>query len=90
VVALGLIALMMMGFSLIGDIRIVALITTFFIYATFILVNLSVIILRKTKTSLSRPFRIPVNIAGIPVPSMLAILLTLILLGFSIYGLEKI
>jgi APA family basic amino acid/polyamine antiporter len=90
VVALGLIALMMMGFSLIGDIRIVALITTFFIYATFILVNLSVIILRKTKTSLSQPFRIPVNIAGIPVPSMLAILLTLILLGFSIYGLDKI
>jgi APA family basic amino acid/polyamine antiporter len=87
VAALVLILIVMCCFALIGRIEVVALIANLFIFITFILVNLSVIILRRKDKDIKRPFRIPLNISGIPVISLLGILMTLILLAFNIYGL---
>jgi APA family basic amino acid/polyamine antiporter len=55
------------GFSFMGNIVVVANITVFAVMITFAMTNLSVIILRYTKPSLERPFRIPLNIRRLPV-----------------------
>jgi basic amino acid/polyamine antiporter, APA family len=73
--------------SLIGSIKTVALITNFFIFASFIFVNASVIRLRKKEKDRERPFRIPGSINNIPVLSIMAIMFTLMLMGYAVYGL---
>jgi APA family basic amino acid/polyamine antiporter len=87
IAALVLILIVMCCFALIGKIEVIALIANLFIFTTFILVNLAVILLRQRDKDLNRPFRIPGNINNIPVPSVIGIGMTLILLGFNIYGL---
>ena len=86
---LTLIAIAMALLSLIGDIKVVALIANFFIHITFILVNVCVIILRIRDKEMKRPFRIPGSINNIPVISVLGILLTLVMVVYSIYGLMQ-
>ncbi len=87
--ALVLILLLMVCFALIGNIEIIARIATVFIFITFIVVNLSVIVLRIRQKEMSRPYRIPLNIKNIPVISVIGILTTLVLLGYTIYSLVK-
>lgn len=85
--ALILILVVMMAFALIGNIEIIARIATIFIFITFIVVNLSVIVLRIRDKNLKRPYRIPLNIKNIPVISILGIITTLILMGYSVHSL---
>lgn len=87
--ALFLILVLMGGFALIGNIEIIARIATVFIFITFIVVNLSVIVLRIRQKKVPRPYRIPLNIKNIPVISVLGILTSLLLLGYTIYSLVK-
>lgn len=75
-------------FALIGKIEIVALFANFFIFITFLAVNFFVIRLRFTRKNMKRPFRIPGSVAGIPVIPVIAILLTLGLIGYTVYGLR--
>lgn len=89
IAALILILVIMCGFALIGDIETVALIATLFIFVTFIVVNLSVIVLRIKNKDLKRPYRIPLNIKNIPVFSLLGLIMTVILIGFNIYSFVK-
>lgn len=65
-------------FTLIGDIVIVANITVFAIVITFAAVNLAVIILRYTEPDIERKFKVPINIGKFPI-------LPLFGLGISIY-----
>ncbi|MGZ5244032.1 MAG: APC family permease [Bacteroidia bacterium] len=88
VTSLILAAVLMVAFAAIGKLEVVALIANLFIFVTFLLVNLCAIVLRIKEKDLERPFRIPLNINNIPLPSILGILLTLVLLGYSIYGLS--
>jgi len=85
--ALVLILTVMCAFTFIGKIETIARIATIFIFITFIIVNFSVIVLRIKEKEITRPFRIPVNIRNIPVISVAGILLTLVLLGYTIYSL---
>lgn len=87
--SLVLILLLMVCFALIGNIEIIARIATVFIFITFIVVNLSVIVLRVRLKEMHRPYRIPLNIKNIPIPSILGILTTLVLLGYTVYSLLK-
>ena len=89
IAALILILIITCGFALIGNIETVARIATIFIFITFIVVNLSVIVLRVKEKNMKRPYRIPLNIKNIPVISVLGIIMTLILLGYNIYGFIK-
>lgn len=86
VAALILILVITCSFALIGNIETVARITTLFIFTTFIVVNLAVIVLRVKQKEMTRPYRIPLNIKNIPVMSVLGIVMTLILLGYNIYS----
>ncbi len=85
--ALILILIVMSLFGLIGDIEIVARIANIFIFVTFIVVNLSVIVLRKKEKSLKRPYKIPGQINDIPIIPVLGVLFTLTLFAFNIYSL---
>jgi len=86
VIALTLILVITSCFALIGNIETVALITTIFIFITFIVVNLSVIVLRVNEKDINRPYRIPLNIKNIPVISVFGIILTIVLLSYNVYS----
>lgn len=87
VAALILILGVMIAFSLIEDIEIIARIATTFIFITFLGVNLSVIVLRFRRKKLKRAYRVPFAIRGVPLPSLLGILFTLVLLVFNLIEL---
>lgn len=87
--ALILVALCTCAFSLIGKVETVALIANLFVLSTFVLVNVSVIYLRIKDPDRERPFKIPGNIKNIPVISIFAILMILVLAGYTIHGLVK-
>ncbi len=87
--ALLLILIIMCAFALIGNIETIARIATIFIFITFIIVNLSVIVLRLREKEMKRPYRIPLNVKNIPVMSVLGILMTLLLLVYNIYSLNE-
>lgn len=82
-----LIFLIMGGFAFIGNIEIIARIAIVFIFITFIIVNLSVIVLRIREKNRKRPYRIPINIQNIPILSVLGVIMTIILLIYDIYSL---
>jgi basic amino acid/polyamine antiporter, APA family len=85
--ALLFILLVMCAFSLIGNIETVALIANVFIFLTFLLVNIATITLRIRHPRLPRPYRIPLSLGKIPLPSLAGILMTLLLLGYNLYNL---
>ena len=51
----------------------------------FIFVNLAVIILRKTRKDLERPFKIPLNIGDIPIAPILGLALSLIVIALTFH-----
>jgi APA family basic amino acid/polyamine antiporter len=82
--ALALILVVCLAFAAIGDIEEVARIATITIFTTFLFVNLALITLRYTDPERERPFRVPGSIGRMPVISVLAILFTLVLLGYAV------
>jgi APA family basic amino acid/polyamine antiporter len=85
--ALVLILVVMCLFALIGEIETIARIANLFIFTTFLVINLCVIVLRFKDKKMNRPYRIPVNIGSVPVLSVAAILLTLLLLIYNVIAL---
>jgi len=77
-IAVIMILIISLTFTLVGDIVIVANITVFAIVITFAAVNLAVIALRYTEPDIKRKFRVPINIGKFPI-------LPLFGLGISIY-----
>jgi len=60
-----------LGLYFFGDISTVADATVFGVLITFFLVNLSLIVLRKKKPELERPFKLKLNIRWLPIISLL-------------------
>lgn len=77
-------------FLLFEDISIVAEMTNFTIFMTFLMVNFSVILLRFKEPNAKRPFKVPLSIAGLPILPVLGIatvvFLTLNLENYIIIG----
>ena len=80
-------SLFAMIFVLIEDIKIVASITNIFLFLTYALVNLSLIILRYKKPYIERRFTVKGNIGKFNIPASLGFLTSLILLYYIILGL---
>jgi APA family basic amino acid/polyamine antiporter len=57
-----------------GKIKTLASIAAFFIMIAFVSVNIALIRLRYTHPNAQRPFRVPMNIGKIPLPTLIAIL----------------
>lgn len=87
VIGLALIAALMAAFTLIGEIRVIALIGNFFIFLTFLIVNACVVVLRIRRPEAKRHFRIRGSVRGVPVLPVVASLLLLVLIGYSVRGL---
>jgi APA family basic amino acid/polyamine antiporter len=68
-----------MIFVFLGDIELVANITSLGVFITFALVNLSLIWLRYKKPDLKRPFRVPLNIGKFPVIAFFGLMSCLIM-----------
>ena len=66
-IAVIVILIISMAFTLIGDIVIVANITVFAIVITFAAINLAVIVLRYTEPDIERKFKVPINIGKFPI-----------------------
>lgn len=82
------IVILTIAFGLIGNLKLVASISNFFVYAVFLGVNVSLIWWRHTHREAElAPFHVPLNINKIPVPTILAILTLLVLLGYNTYNL---
>lgn len=76
------------AFSLIGNLKIVASLSNIFVFSLFILVNISLIRYRKVHDKGEKPaFRVPLNVANIPIPTVIALVGLIVLLGFNIYNL---
>ena len=77
-----IIGLMMFSilFVFIGDLELVANITSLGVFLTFALVNLSLIWLRYKKPGLTRPFKVPLNIGRFPVIPFLGLLSCLLMI----------
>jgi basic amino acid/polyamine antiporter, APA family len=60
-------------FAASGGLGLVASVTDFAVYSTFVAVNVSVVALRWRAPDVARPFRIPLSIAGVPVTPILAL-----------------
>ena len=69
-----------MLFIFLGDIELVANITSLGVFITFALVNLSLIWLRYKKPNLKRPFKVPFNIRKFPVIPFFGLLSCLLML----------
>ena len=82
------IALVAIGFGLIGNLKRVASISNMFIFIVFGTVNLSLLRYRfKNRDGEKPPFKIPLNVNNIPIPTILALCTVLILFGYNIYNL---
>lgn len=85
-IAVLIVMLLSMLFIFFRDIKIVASITNFTVFLTFIIVNLAVIILRYKEPKIKRVFKIPFNIGKFPVLALFGILTCL----FMIVNIELI
>lgn len=76
-------ALIAAGFALLGDIAVVAQLSNFAVLVAFVMVNASLIWLRRTRPNMERGFKAPLTIRGIPVTAVLGI-------GFSLFMLANV
>lgn len=73
-------------FLLLGDIRVIAHVTNFTLYVTFLVINAAAIALRVRSPRLPRPFRVPLSLAGIPVtPALGALVCVFFLFQLTLY-----
>jgi basic amino acid/polyamine antiporter, APA family len=74
-------------FTLIGNLEFVANLTTMLLFVTFAMVNLGAIILRYKEGNRKREFRMPLNIGRFPILAALGILTSLIMFVFSVMNI---
>jgi amino acid transporter len=67
--------------TFLGEVPVVARLSSFASLAAFLVVNVAVMVLRKRDPSRARPFRIAGNIAGIPVTAVLGAIATVALIA---------
>ncbi|PHK99628.1 hypothetical protein CGL56_00845 [Neolewinella marina] len=83
--AILLITLLALAFGLIGNLKVVASISNIFIMLVFLAVNAALLNFRRQHPDAPTPrFRVPLQVGGYPLPTMLALVGVLILLGFNV------
>ncbi|UCG45945.1 MAG: amino acid permease [Candidatus Bathyarchaeota archaeon] len=68
-------------FLFLGDLELIASLTSFGAFITFAFVNISLIYIRYRRADLERPFKVPLNIGRFPVTGFLGLLTCLFLLS---------
>lgn len=80
ILAIFIVMVFSLGFLLLGDISLVASVTNFTEFITFIVINAAVIALRYRSPDIPRPFRAPLNPRGIPLVPVCGIIFCLFFL----------
>jgi APA family basic amino acid/polyamine antiporter len=80
-VAIAAVSVAAAAFTMLGGIEFLANATNFLIFVTFIAVNASLIVLRRTDPGAARPFRVPIALRGVPVLPVIGIVASLGLLA---------
>jgi len=76
------------AFLLFREIEIISSISSFGVLLVYIIIHLSVIVLRVTRPNLARPFRVPFSCYGIPILSVIGMVISILLItqfDFKIY-----
>ncbi len=84
------VGLVMVLFSFLKNIELVANITTLFLFITFATINCTVIVLQYKAPKIKRPFKIPVNIGKFQVLAFLGAVSSLVLLYFACTNILQI
>ena len=69
-----------LAFMLIGDLTLIASITDVSVYVVFLAVNLTVLLLRRSRPDAPRPFRVPWSVRGVPVLPVLGLISVLLMM----------
>ena len=86
------IAVLAVGFGLIGNLKVVASISNIFIFIVFGMVNVALLVFRyrnRNDRGEKPYFRVPLSVNNIPVPTIIALLTVLVLFGYNIYNLMQ-
>lgn len=74
-------------FALIGNLKLVATISNFCVYAVYLAVNVALIKLRLDAKPHDPGFRVPGSLRGVPILTVLAILSLIYMVIFNLYNL---
>lgn len=66
-------------FVFLGDLELIASVTSFGAFITFLAVNIALLYVRHRQPDAKRPFKIPVNVRGFPISGFLGIISCLFL-----------
>jgi len=78
--AIAVVGVLTLLFFLLGDIEVVANLTNFTVFATFVVINAALIKLRYDKPDMKRAFKVPISIGKMPVLPVIAIATTLFMM----------
>lgn len=82
------IAIVAIGFGMIGNLKMVASISNIFIFIVFGTVNVALLRFRvKNREGEKPPFKIPLNVNNIPIPTIFTLITIIVLMGYNIYNL---
>jgi len=78
--AIAIVGILTLSFFLLGDIEVIANLTNFTVFATFVVINAALIKLRYDKPEMKRAFKVPMSIGKMPVLPVIAIATTLFMM----------
>lgn len=79
--AIVVVAVVAAAFAVLGDLTLIAAVTDFAVYLVFLAVNATVIVLRRLRPEMARPFKVPGALAGVPVVPVLGVVSVVVMMG---------
>jgi APA family basic amino acid/polyamine antiporter len=69
------------AFAVLGDLTLIAAVTDFAVYLVFLAVNATVVVLRRLRPELPRPFKVPGGPASVPVVPVLGVVSVVVMMA---------
>jgi APA family basic amino acid/polyamine antiporter len=79
--AIAVVAVVAAAFAVLGDLTLIAAVTDFAVYLVFLAVNATVIVLRRFRPEMARPFKVPGGLAGVPVVPVLGVVSVVVMMA---------
>lgn len=79
--AIAVVAVVAAAFAALGDLTLIAAVTDFAVYLVFLAVNATVLVLRRLRPELARPFKVPGELAGVPVVPVLGVVSVVVMIA---------
>jgi APA family basic amino acid/polyamine antiporter len=79
--AIAVVVVVAAAFAALGDLTLIAAVTDFAVYLVFLAVNATVLVLRRLRPELARPFKVPGELAGVPVVPVLGVVSVVVMIA---------